>query len=141
MPLAFAWVIWISICGCGDSFSSLDTVGEYQVYSMQIFPNTARWGDILMVTVTEVGPELDAILRSYGFAYPDRSIYPTMISLGEGTYIRSYGYDKDEHLVIEVYITPLATTGERELIVDFGFGAQLATGLGSFLILAEPTAG
>ncbi|MBW1808581.1 MAG: hypothetical protein JRJ19_06765 [Deltaproteobacteria bacterium] len=119
---------------CGDSLCSLDSVqrSSRDVYAMELNPDFGRRGSTVLVVVEKFDSELDQLLV-------DAVAYPTEIYFGEGTFIKSFGTNEEDKLEIEVFVSPLATEGEREPTLVFSVNDRLVEARGRFWILpAQP---
>ena len=123
-------VLGLLAAGCGNSLSSLDSVqrSAREVYPMTLGPDFGRRGDTLTVKVIEMDPVLQQVLN--------QSVsYPTEISFGEDTYIKSFGTDEQDRLQIEVFISPHAKEGERLPTLIFSVSGELVEARGRFWVL------
>ena len=72
-------------------------------------------------------------------AYDVRGVYPTEISFGEDTYILEFGTNESGNMEIEIRISPLAQTGERQPVLTFSTVEGLVEARGTFFVLpAQP---
>jgi len=132
--LSFLALISVALSGCGDSLSSLEAVqrGSRRVFPMLLSPDYGRRGKTLLVEVVEMDAELDELLGQ-------SVAYPTEISFGKEIFIKSFGTNPDKLLEIEVFISPLAKTGERNPALVFSVDGELVEARGKFFVLpAKP---
>jgi hypothetical protein len=119
---------------CGNSLSSLDSVqrSSRDVYAMELKPDFGRRGNTVLVVVDKFDAELEQLLV-------DTIAYPTEISFGEGTFIKSLNTNDEDKLEIEVFVSPLAQEGERQPTLVFSVNDRLVEARGRFWVLpAQP---
>jgi len=130
-PRAPTWACRLAVlsllcAGCGDSLSSLDVVRR-QIAAMQLSPDFGRRGNTLQTTAT-----LDESLRQ---ALLELGVYPTEVSFGEGTHLKSFTTEENGDLTMVIFISPLAREGEREPTLLFLGDQDSYEARGSFWVL------